>query len=530
MKFRTSSAVLCLFVVSASACFSGRKRGAKEPVKPAPVATPGATPVTPVDSAAAKAGIERRATDTTKQVAVEAKPPAKAPVAERSTERCILDLENTPETRSQFVQDPVSGKYFSYIGGGVRGKCRNQDIRISADSAESYDQSQLYHLIGNVHYREPRIALDAQRATYFRAEERIVMETNVHAVMPNGTVMDATRAEYLRAVRGIRTQSKLIANQRPALMYTEKDSVGKALPTVTINANDITAEGESTFVAVGNVVMNRSDLVATGDSAFVDNGRHTARLMKKPRIQSKGEQAYVLTGRVIDLFGASRQVDRVVSIDSAHVTSKGLELLSDTIDLRVRQNKLQRAYAFGPGGARATTPERDIVADSLDVVMPSQRIRELRAVRKAYAESDPDSTKIISDERDWLRGDTIVARFDSLPPNDTTAKPRVREIVATGNASSYYQVAASKGPKDRPGVNYVRGSQILVNFAQGEVQTVTVKEEAAGMYLEAEDSAAAARKAKIANPRGGSPASRPPAATRRPPTGIRRPPADHELR
>lgn len=529
MRFRTSSFAILACLTAATACFGGRKRVAKEPVKPVPGAAP-ATPSTPADTAAARADSERRAIDSIRTAPVEVKPATKPPAAERSTERCILDLENTPETRSQFVQDPVSGKYFSYIGGGVRGKCRNQDIRISADSAESYDQSQLYHLIGNVHYREPRVALDAQRATYFRADERILMETDVHAVMPNGTVMDAPRAEYLRAVRGIRTQSKLVASQRPALMYTEKDSAGKALPTVTINASDITAEGESTFVAMGHVIMNRSDLVATGDSAFVDNGKHTARLMKKPRIESKGDQAYVLTGRVIDLFGASRHVDRVVSIDSAHVTSKGLELLSDTIDLRVKQNKLERAFAFGPGGARATTPERDVVADSLYVVMPAQRIRELHAVRKAYAESDPDSTKIISDERDWLRGDTIVARFDSLPPNDTTARPRVREILATGNASSYYQVAANKGPKDRPGVNYVRGTEILVNFAQGEVTTVTVKDQAAGMYLEAEDSAAAARKAKIATPRGGSPLSRPPAATRRPATGVRRPPADHELR
>ena len=50
--------------------------------------------------------------------------------------------------------------------------------------------------------------------------------------------------------------------------------------------------------------------------------------------------------------------------------------------------------------------ERDIIADSLDIAMPGQDLQEVRAVRSAYAESPPDSTKIIVKEPDWIRGDT----------------------------------------------------------------------------------------------------------------------------
>src|SRR5690606_22557703 len=140
-------------------------------------------------------------------------------------------------------------------------------------------------------------------------------------------------------------------------------------------------------------------------------------------------------GRVIDMFARNKQVERVLAMDSATAVSKELTLASDTIDLRVKENRLQRAFAFGPGAASAVSPERTIIADSHDVRMPDQKIRELYAVRAAYAETDTDSTKVKSVERDWLRGDTIVARFASVATGDTTSRPRIRDLLASGNAS-----------------------------------------------------------------------------------------------
>jgi len=207
----------------------------------------------------------------------------------------------------------------------------------------------------------------------------------------------------------------------------------------------------------------------------------------------------------------------VVAMDSAVAVSKELTLSSDTIDLRVSENRLQRAYAFGPGGASAVTRERTVLAESLDVYMPEQRLRELHAVGQAYAESDPDTTKIVSDERDWLRGDTIVARFDSIPATDTTSRPTIRALVASGSASSFYQLPSNEGPKDKPGLNYVRGRQIVVDFKERDVQTVTVLDQASGVYLEPQaDSVASAR------PAAGR-SQRRPAATRQPTTRGRRP-------
>jgi hypothetical protein len=123
--------------------------------------------------------------------------------------------------------------------------------------------------------------------------------------------------------------------------------------------------------------------------------------------------------------------------------------------------------------------------------MPGQRVREVFAVRDAFAQSTPDSTRLRSTEKDWLRGDTILARFDTVAaPGDTAGRPRIRDLVARGNARSYYQVAARDGRDAPPGINYVRGRVITVTFENQEVARVSITEQAAGVYLEAPRAAA----------------------------------------
>jgi len=212
----------------------------------------------------------------------------------------------------------------------------------------------------------------------------------------------------------------------------------------------------------------------------------------------------------------------VLSVDSAQAISGDLDLRSDSIDLRVTDNKLSRAYAWGPGGARAVSPERTITADSLDVQMPNQRVSEVRAVGQAYAETAPDTTKLRSEERDWLRGDTIIAAFDSALTADTSSRPRIRELLALNNASSFYQIPSNKGPTEKPSVNYVRGKTITVSFDNQDVQSVLVEEQAAGVFVEpAADSAAAKPR-----PRPGAPPTRAPTPVR--PIPGRPSPRQHE--
>jgi lipopolysaccharide export system protein LptA len=419
----------------------------------------------------------------------------------------------------------------------VHARCRGINNRLASDSAEYYEVNGMMLLVNNVSYDEPgRVHLTANRLTYYTANEQLVAEGNVVLTMPSGTTMTGPQAEYLREAPGIRDRARLTAIGRPILRVVTSptdsqrphgaDAASK--DTATIIANTILDEGDSLVYASGQVQIIRPDVTATSDSATFDQGTELAHLVNNAQIKGTRGRPFTLSGSLVDLYSKQRELTRVVSRGKARVLSDDLDLKSDTVDLRVRESRVERAYAWGPSRAVATSPDRDVVADSIEAIMPAQRIRELHAVRRAVARSVPDTTKITSKERDFLAGDTIVARFDTLTAaQDTTKNPPVKQIVAEGNASSLYQIASSEGRTTKPAINYVKGRRITVDFDSSTVQTVTVTDSATGVYLEpgdsTSDSTAARRRANTpragaAGARGGAtPAIRRPGG--RPPSG-----------
>ena len=282
--------------------------------------------------------------------------------------------------------------------------------------------------------------------------------------------------DYYRATP-TRPLARAIATGHPVMRIIEANSTGRASEPINVVANQIVAEGDSLVFASGTVEITRPDVIAKGDSAFLDNKREFARLLKSPSVQSRRDRPFTLRGGVIDLYSKNRVLQRVVATPDGHVLSQDLELVADTVDLRMSNDRLDRVMAWGGKQARAISPEREIIADSIDAIMPGQRLREVRAVRNAYANSLPDTAHVISTERDWIRGDVIVAEFDSVAISDTASKPVPRRIVSTGHAVSYYQLAADTRTKSIPNINYVKGKAITIQFENREVRTVDVFEE-----------------------------------------------------
>ena len=401
-------------------------------------------------------------------------------------ERCVLQFESSEASGARSTLNKLpSGQYNAYQGGGVTYSCIGQNNTLKADSAEYYGDLGVLYMIGNVHYTEPRAKVDSRRMTYWKNEERLLAEGDVVSTLPSGTTLRGPRAEYYRAIPNVRPRTKLIANGRPTISLVEVDSSGKKQPPVDVRADRVTMEADSLVYAAGSVDIMRPDLHATGDSAFMDRGSELARLMRGPVIEGKSERPFTLSGTTIDVHSRARKLERVVSLGNAKAVSQDLDLRADTIDLRVTENKLERAYAWGASGARAVSPTQLITADSLDVRLPAQRIRQVFAIRHAWAQTDPDSTKIRSKERDWLRGDTIVAYFDSsAAPGDTSSKPQLVQLIARGGAQSFYQIAVAGAPINKPAINYVRGRAITVALANRQVQRVSVTEKASGVYIE----------------------------------------------
>lgn len=407
-----------------------------------------------------------------------------AEAQEARSERCLFLFSSRSGSPLNMIRQP-SGQYNWYLGRRVRGECAAQQITVEADSVEFYGDARLLYLIGNVDYREPRLTLRSQRLTYWLNDEHLRAEGRVDATLPSGTKLTGPEADYYRPAPGIRTASRMVAPRRPTILLVNTDSTGRRGDPTTLVANTVIMDNDSLVYAGGRVVITRTDVVAYSDSAFMDGGREYARLMKSPRIEGKGDDPFTLHGNLIELYGSQRELSRVLSSGSARAVSEDVTLTSDTLDMRLVESEIQRVFAWGTSRARAVSPEYDIVADSLDVQMPEQRVQEVLAVGDAFAQSTPDSTRLRSVEKDWLRGDTIVARFDSAAaPADTSGRPRIRELVARGNARSYYQVATREGREAPPGINYVRGRVITVTFDNQTVETVRITEQAAGVYLE----------------------------------------------
>lgn len=392
----------------------------------------------------------------------------------QETQRCVWSADRTRSIEA------MPGMRTTYFGGNVIMRCPEKEIRVESDSLERYEAEGRVFLIGNVHYTEPRLSVDSDFLTYYQPDERVVANGNVRARLPNGSTLVGPVAEYLRAIPRRRPVERMNASGRPTITLVQRDSAGQPSPPTTVLANTITTVGDSLVYAGGQVVVTREDVIARGDSMALDSEREFTRMMRGPSIEGRRERPFRLSGTVIELTGADRELRRVLSMGQGRATSDDLTLTSDTIDLRVADDLLQRAVAWGPSRARAQSLSQELVADSIDVSMPAQRLREIDAVRGAAAHGRPDSTRFRADTVDWMRGDTIIARFDTTVV-DTT---RLRELHAIGNARSYYHLAPADTSLNRPAINYVTGREIIIDFREQRVANVNVVEQAAGVYLE----------------------------------------------
>jgi hypothetical protein len=166
-----------------------------------------------------------------------------------------------------------------------------------------------------------------------------------------------------------------------------------------------------------------------------------------------------------------------------------MTLTADTIDLRVNAELLDRAFAWGSTSrAHAVSASQNVLADSIAVIMPRQRVQTIRAYRHAFAESRTDTVRFKpepTDSTDWIAGDSIIARFDTLPPKDTTKSPGMKQLFAGGGARSLYHIAPNDTTIRRAAVSYVTARRITVDFdTLAKVSTVTARDSVVGVYLD----------------------------------------------
>jgi hypothetical protein len=397
----------------------------------------------------------------------------------------------------RFASDSVPGiGQISFWGGNVVINCPKRGIVMHGDSAEQYPDH--YQLVKNASAQDPRLHVTADFLNYFLADERVVGAGNVHAQTASGSTLVGPQAEYLRIIPKIRPREQMSAIARPTITVIQRDSTGKLAPPLTVIADHVKMDGDSLIYGGGRVEITRpadnlkdTALTATGDSAFIDQGRETMRLMRNPKVVGKRDHPFTLTGVLIDMFSSNKKLTRVISRSNAKAVSDSMTLTSDTIDLRVKNDLLEHAYAWSAfNRAKVVSPSQNMIADSLDVTMPGQQMQLVRALRKAFAQGRPDTAKYKiapPDTTDWLRGDTIVAHFDTSAraARDTSKAPRIQQLVALGNASSLYHLAPSDSTIKKASLSYVTARDITVAFDSQKVATVSTVDSVVGVFIEA---------------------------------------------
>ncbi len=391
----------------------------------------------------------------------------------------------------------------SFVGGGVLVKCPSRNITLRGDSAEIYKDR--YYVVGNVHYDEPRFSMTSDFLNYFLTDDRIVAAGNVHAKLPSGSTLVGPQAEYDRPVPGRpgRERRQVHALARPTITIVQPDSQGKPTPPITVVATTVFMDGDSLVYGSGQVIITRPNITATADSAFIDQTHETMRLMRNPQLTGKKDRQFTLRGDLIDMYSSNRKLTRVIARAHATAVSDSLTLKADTIDLRVTDDVLNHAYAWGRiSRAQALSPSQNLTADSLDVTMPNQQVRLVRALRGALAQGKPaDTTQfhlVKPDTLNWLAGDTITAHFDTAATKDTSHTPVIKQLVADGHAAAWFHMPASDTTLHLPAINQVSAHIITIAFDSAQkVATVDARDSVQGIYVEPKPDSTA-RKAKAA--------------------------------
>lgn len=442
-----------------------------------------------------------------------------APSAPAPPRGCVVTIDSVGR-QGNFTQ-LSSGQYQFFAGGGILGRCRDQPTTMSSDSVAWFSDRGELRLLGRVHFRDSTSLLDADRVTYWVRQERLVAEGNVYTQNTrSGSDLRGPNLDYLRAVPPVRDTAELRATRRPTIhFFTARDSAARgdsANPFVVV-ADRVRMRGSDRMWGGGRVTVDRTDLAGRADSAELDLTRNSGALRGAPELTAGRADGYRLTGWEIRFnLTDERELRRIVSAGAADARGQDWRLQADTIDLALDSGTVVRAQAWGRmSRPSAVSGTNTIVADSLDIDMPRQVVRLVRAFGRGRATSLPDSAAA---EPDWLVGDSLHAAF---AVRDTAQRRSALEhLTAFGAARAYYHVENAEQPAGPRGVNYSRGDRIAILMRGSKARTVDIVGQVDGIYLEPlppplpqADSARAGAGRAAAPGTGTPPPARPPART-----------------
>lgn len=398
-------------------------------------------------------------------------------------QRCTFQIDNVD--RQGAVVETSSGTNY-YAGGNVRLSCRGTQITMRSDSVASYGGS-IVRFIGNVRYRDSTLTMDAAGGTYHRKTEKWEARGKVSTTnLTTGSTLTGPALDYYRVVRGVRDTSEMFATGRPTIRYATTDSAGQPAEPYRIVADRVRLRGNDQIWAGGKVTIDRSDFAARSDSLRLDTGTGSDGTLigGKPTLRGLGADSFSVSGNRLDLTLDRRDLTYLLSQGDAHAVSRDWDLVADTIALDINDGKLEQTLAWGDRiRPSATSPAYALQADSLALDTPAQRLTEVRGFGRSWLGGTVHEA---SGDRDWMRGDTIVARF-AARDSDGSSSAMLSRIEARRSAQSYHLEPNRRFP-GRPSINYARGDVIIVTMKDDTtraVERVDIHGQVDGIQLEA---------------------------------------------
>ncbi|MFL5402041.1 MAG: hypothetical protein ACJ8BF_04415 [Gemmatimonadales bacterium] len=407
-----------------------------------------------------------------------------SPVAAQS-DRCVFQIDNV-ERQGSVIETSKGTNYFA--GGNVRLSCRGSQITMQSDSVASYGGNTV-QFIGNVKYRDSTVTMDADNGVYTKSGEK--WEARGRVITRNlksGSTLTGPALDYFRVVKGVRDTVEMYATGRPRIQYASADSGSKPAEPYIIVGDRVRFKGSDRIWAGGKVTIDRSDFSARGDSLRLDTGKGSDGTLigGNPVMRGLGRDSFTVAGRRLDLKLDRREVTFVTAKGSGHAVSKEWDLVADTIGLDLNNRKLEQTVAWGDSTRPyANSPSYAMRADSLALDTPGQQLKEVRGFGKAWLGGSVDAP---SRQRDWMRGDTVVAQFVQRD-SAGTRRSALSRIVARKGAQSYH-IDPSQNHPDRPSINYARGDVIVMTMKQGVrtgVDRVDIRGQVDGIQLEPSD-------------------------------------------
>jgi len=400
------------------------------------------------------------------------------------SDRCVFQINNV-ERQGSVVETPRGTNYFA--GGNVQLSCRGTQITMESDSVAAYGGN-LVRFIGHVKYRDSTLTMDADQGTYFKKGEKWEARGRVSTNnLRTGSKLSGPALDYFRVVKGVRDTLEMYSTGRPRIEYSANDPGAPATEPYIIVADRVRLKGNDRLWAGGRVTIDRSDFSARGDSLRLDSGRGDGTLVGgSPIMRGLGKDSFNVSGRRLDLRLNHRELTYVLAKGNGHAISKEWDLVADTIGLDIKNRRLEQTLAWGDSiRPNATSPSYAMRADSLALDTPGQQLKEVRGFGKAWLGGTIDAR---TKQRDWMRGDTVVAQFVQRD-SAGTRRAALNRIVARKNAQSFHLDPDPKHP-DRPAINYARGDVIVMTMKQGVktgVDQVEVRGQVDGVQLEAAD-------------------------------------------